>query len=82
MASGLAPAESGLGAGGNITVVTKSGGNAFRGSGFWYGRNDALDSASKYDNLKQPLEMNQFGGIAGRPDRRRTARSSSRATRA
>ena len=32
--SGLAPAESGLGAGGNITVVTKSGSNAFRGSAF------------------------------------------------
>ena len=29
--SGLAPAESGLGAGGNITVVSKSGTNAYRG---------------------------------------------------
>jgi hypothetical protein len=67
VASGLAPAESGLGAGGNITVVTKSGGNAFRGSGFWYGRNDALDSASKYDDRKQQLEMNQFGGSLGGP---------------
>ncbi len=67
VASGLAPAESGLGAGGNITVVTKSGGNAFRGSAFWYGRNDALDAASKYDNRKQPLEMNQFGGSLGGP---------------
>jgi hypothetical protein len=67
VASGLAPAESGLGAGGNITVVTKSGGNAFRGSAFWYGRNDALDSASKYDGQKQPLEMNQFGGSIGGP---------------
>ena len=34
--SGLAPAESGLGAGGNITVVSKSGSNAFRGSLFEY----------------------------------------------
>ena len=67
VASGLAPAESGLGAGGNITVVTKSGGNAFRGSAFWYGRNDALDAASKYDGRKQPLEMNQFGGSLGGP---------------
>ncbi len=54
--SGLAPAESGLGAGGNITVVTKSGGNAFRGSVFEYKRDDALDSASKYDDKKQPLD--------------------------
>jgi hypothetical protein len=67
VASGLAPAESGLGAGGNITVVTKSGGNAFRGSAFWYGRNDALDAASPYDDVKQPLEMNQFGGSIGGP---------------
>ena len=63
--SGLAPAESGLGSGGNITVITKSGGNDFRGSLFSYGRNDALDAANKYDNKKQPLTMNQFGGSVG-----------------
>ena len=65
--SGLAPAESGLGAGGNITVVSKSGTNAFRGSLFEYKRDDALDSASKYDNTKQPLELDQFGGSLGGP---------------
>ena len=65
--SGLAPAESGLGAGGNITVVSKSGSNAYRGSLFEYFRNDALDSASKYDDVKQPLELNQFGGSVGGP---------------
>ena len=65
--SGLAPAESGLGAGGNITVVTKSGSNALRGSVFGYLRDDALDSASKYDDTKQKLEMGQFGGSVGGP---------------
>ena len=65
--SGLAPAESGLGAGGNITVVTKSGGNLFRGSAFYYKRDDALDSASKYDDQKQPLQLDQFGGSIGGP---------------
>ena len=65
--SGLASAESGLGAGGNITVISKSGSNALRGSVFDYLRNDALDSASKYDSKKQTLEMNQFGGSAGGP---------------
>jgi hypothetical protein len=65
--SGLAPAESGLGAGGNITVVSKSGGNAFRGSLFEYKRDDALDSASKYDDRKQDLELDQFGGSIGGP---------------
>jgi hypothetical protein len=65
--SGLAPAESGLGAGGNITVITKSGSNRFNGSLFNYFRNDALDSASKYDDEKQNLEFNQFGGSIGGP---------------
>src|SRR5688572_24762014 len=65
--SGLAPAESGLGAGGNITVVSKSGSNELHGSVFEYKRDDALDSASKYDDRKQKLEMNQFGGSLGGP---------------
>ena len=65
--SGLAPAESGLGAGGNITVVSKSGGNRFTGSIFEYFRNDALDAASKYDDKTQDLELNQFGGSLGGP---------------
>ena len=65
--SGLAPAESGLGAGGNITVISKSGSNRFNGSLFNYFRNDALDSASKYDDKKQDLEFNQFGGSLGGP---------------
>jgi hypothetical protein len=65
--SGLAPAESGLGAGGNITVISKSGSNRFAGSVFEYFRNDALDSASKYDDQKQDLEFNQFGGSIGGP---------------
>ena len=65
--SGLAPAESGLGAGGNITVISKSGSNRFSGSLFNYFRNDALDSASKYHDKKQDLEFNQFGGSIGGP---------------
>lgn len=65
--SGLAPAESGLGAGGNITVVTKSGSNLFRGSLFEYKRDDALDAASKYDDRKQALTLDQFGGSLGGP---------------
>jgi len=65
--SGLAPAESGLGAGGNITVVSKSGSNRIAGSVFEYFRNDAMDAATKYDNQKQDLEFNQFGGSVGGP---------------
>ena len=65
--SGLAPAESGLGAGGNITVVSKSGSNRLSGSVFDYLRDDSLDAASKYDGKKQRLELNQFGGSVGGP---------------
>jgi len=65
--SGLAPAESGLGAGGNITVISKSGSNRFNGSVFSYFRDDALDSASPYDDQKQELSLNQFGGSLGGP---------------
>jgi hypothetical protein len=65
--SGLAPAESGLGAGGNITVVSKSGSNRFAGSMFAYKRDDALDAASKYDDVKQELRLDQFGGSLGGP---------------
>jgi outer membrane receptor protein involved in Fe transport len=65
--SGLAPAESGLGSGGNITVISKSGSNRYSGSLFEFLRNDALDSASKYDNRKQELQFNQFGGSLGGP---------------
>ncbi len=65
--SGLAPAESGLGSGGNISVVTKSGGNRFSGSAFEYVRNDALDAANRYDGKTQELSLNQFGGSMGGP---------------
>ncbi len=65
--SGLAPAESGLGSGGNITVISKSGQNQFNGSLFEFIRNDALDAASKYDERKQELSLNQFGGSIGGP---------------
>jgi Carboxypeptidase regulatory-like domain len=65
--SGLAPAESGLGAGGNITVVSKSGGNRYSGSVFEYRRDDALDSKSPYDNIKLPLSLDQYGVSLGGP---------------
>src|SRR6266478_2776990 len=64
------PAEYGTGTGGQISVVTKSGGNKFRGSGFEYFRNDALDAANFFDNIigqKSKLRLNQFGGSIGGP---------------
>src|SRR5689334_16042976 len=64
------PAEFGTGTGGQVSVVTKSGGNAFHGSVFEYLRNDALDAANFFDNIigqKAPLRLNQFGGLLGGP---------------
>ncbi len=64
------PAEYGTGTGGQISVVTKSGSNAFHGSLFEYFRHDALDAANFFDNIvgtKSPLRLNQFGGSLGGP---------------
>lgn len=64
------PAEYGTGTGGQISVVTKSGGNQFHGSAFEYLRNSALDSSNFFDNIvgqKSPLKLNQFGGSLGGP---------------
>jgi hypothetical protein len=64
------PAEFGTGTGGQVSVVTKSGGNAFHGSLFEYIRNDVLDAANFFDNIigqKAPLRLNQFGGSIDGP---------------
>lgn len=64
------PAELGTGTGGQISLITKSGGNSFHGSVFEYFRNDALDAANFFDNIggqKSPLRLNQFGGSIGGP---------------
>ena len=65
--SGLAPAESGLGAGGNITVVSKSGANAYRGSLFEYFRNDALDAASQLRRRQAAAGAEPVRWLGGRP---------------
>lgn len=64
------PAEYGTGTGGQINVLTKSGGKNFHGSVFEYFRNDKLDAANFFDNIigqKSTLRLNQFGGSIGGP---------------
>ncbi|MFL6373996.1 MAG: carboxypeptidase regulatory-like domain-containing protein [Pyrinomonadaceae bacterium] len=66
------PAEFGTGTGGQISVVTKSGGNGFHGSGFEYLRRQGLDSRNFFDNTtpgvaKSKLQLDQFGGSFGGP---------------
>lgn len=62
------PAEYGTGTGGQINVVTKSGGNSFHGSVFEYLRRDALDARNFFDGAeKSKLTLDQFGGSIGGP---------------
>ncbi len=60
------PAEYGTGSAGQISIVTKSGGNEFHGGVFEFLRNNALDSRNFFDAAeKSPLRLNQFGGSIG-----------------
>ncbi|MEK7856573.1 MAG: TonB-dependent receptor, partial [Acidobacteriota bacterium] len=62
------PAEYGTGTGGQINVIGKSGSNDFRGSLFYYVRNDVFDARNFFDAAEpSPLRLNQFGGSFGGP---------------
>ncbi|MCZ6490364.1 MAG: TonB-dependent receptor, partial [Acidobacteria bacterium] len=58
-------------AGAIVSMITKSGTNAFHGSAFEFLRNDNLDAANFFDNslgvAKPEFIRNQFGGSAGGP---------------
>jgi len=64
-------AEYGRTTGGVLSVVTKSGGNAFDGSIFAFRRDDSLNSKTTTEEMtgadKQPLERDQFGFSLGGP---------------
>ena len=64
----------GRGAGANVDLVSKSGGNSFHGSAWEFVRNNifnANDFFSKLDGQPRPeLKHNQFGGAVGGPIRR------------
>lgn len=64
-------AEHGRAAGGVISVVTKSGTNAFHGSAFEFMRHDALEAtdffAKRASQPPAPLRYHQFGGTLGGP---------------
>jgi hypothetical protein len=63
------PAEYGTGTGGQVSVITKSGGNNVHGSLFEYLRNDKFDKPNYFDTAaglpKSTLKQNQFGGSLG-----------------
>ncbi len=70
--SSFAP-EFGRTPGGQISIVTRSGKNAFHGELFEYFRNSVLDARSWFVNfhgLRKPEErLNDFGGVFGGPIR-------------
>ena len=81
--SSFAP-EFGRTPGGQISIVTRSGTNAFHGTLFEYFRNDALDAKDWFVNFnglpKPEQRLNDFGGVLGGPVRK-TRRSSSSPTK-
>src|ERR1700689_149007 len=60
-------AEYGRNSGSVVTVITKSGRNAFHGNIYEYFRNTVLDARGYPDTTKPQLNQNQFGGTFGGP---------------
>ncbi len=64
-------AEYGRSPGAAIVVTTKSGTNQYRGSLWWFGRNDKFDAndffANRSGSAKPEDRQNQFGGNIGMP---------------
>jgi len=56
-----------LAASGDVTVTTKSGGNAIHGSAFDYLQNRALDATTYGSNIKQAKVWNTFGASLSGP---------------
>src|SRR6266446_5120548 len=63
----LYSAENGRTLGGVINIITKSGTNQFRGSGFYFGRNQHFDAKDFFAVTKPFNHLNQFGGSLGGP---------------
>ena len=63
-------AEHGEFSGGQITVVTKSGGNEFHGDAFEFLRNTNLDARNYFSPTRGTFDQNQFGGTLGGPIRK------------
>ncbi len=64
-------AEYGMAGGASATVITKSGTNEVRGSGFWFGNRDEMNANSFFNNAfdreKSPLSRDIYGGTIGGP---------------
>jgi hypothetical protein len=65
----IASTDLGRSSGAQVAVITKSGTNAYHGSAFYYGRNEALDAndwfLNKAGQPRNVLRRHQFGGTVG-----------------
>ena len=60
-------AEYGRNSGGQVSLVTRSGGNDFHGSAFEFMRNDKLDARAFFAPVRPTLRFNNFGYSFGGP---------------
>jgi len=60
-------AEYGRASGGVINTVTRSGGNALHGTGYWFFRNRSLNARDPYSTFNAPEVRHQTGGSIGGP---------------
>jgi hypothetical protein len=56
--------------GGMVTVISKSGSNAFHGNAFEFFRDTNLDARGYFDPTRSAFNQNQFGGVIGGPIKR------------
>jgi hypothetical protein len=71
--SGTMSAEHGFTLGGVVSLVTKSGTNAFHGTAYHFLRNDKLDARNFFAASRAPIRYNQYGAsLGGRVIRDRT----------
>src|SRR5258708_10809732 len=65
----IASTDLGRSSGAQVTVITKSGSNSYHGSGFYYGRNEALDANDWFLNRagksRNTFRRHQYGGTSG-----------------
>ena len=61
------PARHGQHSAGLVSVVTKSGTNAFHGTGFEFVRNEVFNARNAYATERDSLKRNQLGGTLGGP---------------
>lgn len=62
-------AEFGRAQGGVVNIITRSGTNDLHGRGFWFHRNDSLDSSNVPNQDPPKLDRHQWGGTLGGPIR-------------